>query len=120
MIVNVSVEANLKETCFYFHKKYSPPLNAVVSGPRANLLPVPDIVDLPLRITNCRFLLLRLYSVREAWFVSTCHSRQGNSCVRAPLRSRSHLASRNTIGPEVKVSRNAVPIKELLLVRRSG
>ena len=32
-----------------------------------------------------------LYSVREVWFVSTCHSRQGNSCVRAPLRSRSNL-----------------------------
>jgi len=32
-----------------------------------------------------------LYSVREIWFVSTCHSRQGNSCVRAPLRSRSNL-----------------------------
>jgi len=27
-----------------------------------------------------------LYSVREVWFVSTCHLRQGNSCVRAPLR----------------------------------
>ena len=30
----------------------------------------------------------RLYSVREVWFVSTCHSRQGISCVRAPLRPR--------------------------------
>ena len=29
-----------------------------------------------------------LYSVREVWFVSTCHLRQGNSCVRAPLRLR--------------------------------
>jgi len=29
-----------------------------------------------------------LYSVREIWFVSTCHLRQGNSCVRAPLRLR--------------------------------
>ena len=33
----------------------------------------------------------RLYSVREIWFVSTCYSRQGNSCVRAPLHSRSNL-----------------------------
>ena len=32
-----------------------------------------------------------LYSVREIWFVSTCHSRQGNPCVRSPLRSRSDL-----------------------------
>jgi len=29
-----------------------------------------------------------LYSVREVWFVSTCHLRQGNSCVRAPLHLR--------------------------------
>jgi len=35
----------------------------------------------------------QLYSVREIWFVSTCHSRQGNSCVRAPLRSRSNPVS---------------------------
>jgi len=32
-------------------------------------------------------------SVREVWFVSSCHSRQGNSCVRAPLRLRSNLDS---------------------------
>jgi len=25
-----------------------------------------------------------LYSVHEVWFVSTCHLRQGNSCVHAP------------------------------------
>ena len=30
----------------------------------------------------------RLYSVREVWFVSTCHSHQGNSC--AHLTSISH------------------------------
>ena len=30
----------------------------------------------------------RLYSVREVWFVSTCHSRQGISCVCVPLRPR--------------------------------
>jgi len=29
-----------------------------------------------------------LCSVREVWFVSTCHLRQGNSSVRAPLRLR--------------------------------
>ena len=34
-----------------------------------------------------------LYSVRDVWFASTCHSRQGNSCVHAPLRSRSKLVS---------------------------
>ena len=38
-------------------------------------------VDLPFRIMTCRFLL----AVREIWFVSTCHSRQGISWVRAPL-----------------------------------
>jgi len=32
-----------------------------------------------------------LYAVREIWFVSTCHSRQGISCVRAPLRPRNNL-----------------------------
>jgi len=32
-----------------------------------------------------------LYSEREVWFLSTCYSRQGNPCVRAPLRSRSNL-----------------------------
>jgi len=30
----------------------------------------------------------RLYSVGEVWFVTTLHWRQGNSCVRAPQRSR--------------------------------
>ena len=32
-----------------------------------------------------------LYSVREVWFASSCYSRQGNSCARASLCSRSDL-----------------------------
>ena len=47
----------------------------------------PIIVDLTFRILTCRFLLA-VVSVREIWLISTCHSRQGISCARAPLRPR--------------------------------
>ena len=48
--------------------------------------------DLAFRITNHRFLLtIVLCRLHEIWFVSSCHSRQRISCVRAPLRSHSNL-----------------------------
>jgi len=47
-----------------------------------------SIVDLTFRITNCRFPTRDCIPYGEVWFVSKCHSRQGISCVRVPLRPR--------------------------------
>ena len=56
-----------------------------------------------------------LYPVREIWFVSTCHLRQGNSCVRAPLRPRFALHfSVLSIGVDTTLSESRVVYRQCL------
>jgi len=64
----------------------------------------------PADISRWRKNVCNLLLYREIWFVSTCHSRQGNSCVRGPLRSRSHLDSHwiRTVGVSTTVSGSRV------------
>jgi len=59
-----------------------------------------DILDVPFRVTNCRFLRIavsvRIYSVREVWFVLTSHLRQGGFAAdNNTLRLTNDLRSEN-------------------------